>query len=210
MNIFIEIDYRERDSKIIEILRAKKNITVEEKKLFIGDYLINKHIAVERKTTRDFVISIIDGRLFSQASRLKRYAEVQLMIIEGTDLFYTGYEIDPQAIKGAIVSLSVSWQIPLIFSKSPDGTAEILVMAGIQDVKYRDEILKRAGRRPRRLLTRKLFLLQGLPGIGPKIAKRMLEHFGSVEKVIAASEHEISCVEGIGRKKASQIREIVT
>ena len=210
MNIFIEIDYRERDSKIIEILRAKKNITVEEKKLFIGDYLINKRIAVERKTTRDFVISIIDGRLFSQASRLKRYAEVQLMVIEGTDLFYTGYEIDPQAIKGAIVSLSVSWQIPLIFSKSPDGTAEILVMAGIQDVKYRDEILKRAGRRPRRLLTRKLFLLQGLPGIGPKIAKRMLEHFGSVEKVITASEHEISCVEGIGRKKASLIREVVT
>jgi len=210
VNIFIEIDYRERDSKIIEILRAKKNITVEEKKLFIGDYLINKRIAVERKTTRDFVISIIDGRLFSQASRLKRYAEVQLMVIEGTDLFYTGYEIDPQAIKGAIVSLSVSWQIPLIFSKSPDGTAEILVMAGIQDVKYRDEILKRAGRRPRRLLTRKLFLLQGLPGIGPKIAKRMLERFGSVEKVITASEHEISCVEGIGRKKASHIREIVT
>jgi len=210
VNIFIEIDYRERDSKIIEILRAKKNINVEEKKLFIGDYLINKHIAVERKTTRDFAISIIDGRLFSQASRLKRYAEVQLMVIEGTDLFYTGYEIDPQAIKGAIVSLSVSWQIPLIFSKSPEGTAEILVMAGIQDVKYRDEILKRAGRRPRRLLTRKLFLLQGLPGIGPKIAKRMLEHFGSVEKIIAASEHEISCVEGIGRKKASMIREVVT
>ncbi|OHB98261.1 MAG: hypothetical protein A2Z58_01565 [Planctomycetes bacterium RIFCSPHIGHO2_12_42_15] len=209
MNIFIEIDYRERGGGILEILR-KSNITVEEKKLFIGDYLINKHIAVERKTTRDFVISIIDGRLFSQASRLKRYAEVQLMIIEGTDLFYTGYEINPQAIKGAIVSLSVSWQIPLIFSKSPEGTAEILVMAGIQDVKYRDEILKRAGRRPRRLLTRKLFLLQGLPGIGPKIAKRMLEHFGSVEKIIAASEHEISCVEGIGRKKASMIREVVT
>jgi len=209
VNIFIEIDYRERGGGILEILR-KSNITVEEKKLFIGDYLINKHIAVERKTTRDFVISIIDGRLFSQASRLKRYAEVQLMIIEGTDLFYTGYEINPQAIKGAIVSLSVSWQIPLIFSKSPEGTAEILVMAGIQDVKYRDEILKRAGRRPRRLLTRKLFLLQGLPGIGPKIAKRMLEHFGSVEKIIAASEHEISCVEGIGRKKASMIREVVT
>ena len=209
MNILIEIDYRERDIGIPEMLR-KSNIMVEEKRLFIGDYLINKHIAVERKTTRDFAISIIDGRLFSQASRLKRYAEVQLMVIEGTDLFYTGYEIDPQAIKGAIVSLSVSWQIPLIFSKSPEGTAEILVMAGIQDVKYRDEILKRAGRRPRRLLTRKLFLLQGLPGIGPKIAKRMLEHFGSVEKIIAASEHEISCVEGIGRKKASMIREVIT
>ena len=209
MNILIEIDYRERDGGILEILR-KSNVMVEEKRLFIGDYLINKHIAVERKTTKDFVISIIDGRLFSQASRLKRYAEVQLMIIEGTDLFSTGYEVDPQAIKGAIVSLSVSWQIPLIFSKSPDGTAEILVMAGIQDVKYRDEILKRAGRRPRRLQTRKLFMLQGLPGIGPRIAKRMLERFGSVEKVITSGEHELSCVEGIGRKKASMIREVVT
>jgi len=133
VNILIEIDYRERDIGIPEMLR-KSNIMVEEKRLFIGDYLINKHIAVERKTTRDFAISIIDGRLFSQASRLKRYAEVQLMVIEGTDLFYTGYEIDPQAIKGAIVSLSVSWQIPLIFSKSPEGTAEILVMAGTECV----------------------------------------------------------------------------
>ena len=62
MNIFIEIDYRERNAGIIEVLRTKENVVVEEKRLFIGDYLINKHVAVERKTTRDFVISIIDGR----------------------------------------------------------------------------------------------------------------------------------------------------
>lgn len=37
----------------------------------------------------------------------------------------------------------------------------------------------------------------------------MLERFGSVEKVITASVHELSCMEGIGRKKASLIREIV-
>ena len=83
-------------------------------------------------------------------------------------------------------------------------------MAGIQDVKYRDEMLKRAGRRPRRLLTRKLFMLQGLPGVGTRIAKRMLARFGSVEKVITASEHALSCVEGIGREKASIIRDTVT
>ena len=62
MNILIEIDYRERNAGIIEVLRTKENVVVEEKRLFIGDYLINKHVAVERKTTRDFVISIIDGR----------------------------------------------------------------------------------------------------------------------------------------------------
>lgn len=209
MGIIIEIDDRERSAGIKEILCAREDIIIEEKRLLTGDYLINKRIAVERKTVKDFILSIIDGRLFSQASRLRRYAEIQFMIIEGTDLFHTGYHIDPQAIKGAIVSLSVSWQIPLIFSKSPKGTAEILIMAGSHDVKYRDDILKRMGRRPRRLHTRKLFLLQGLPNIGPKIAKRMLKHFGSIEKIIVASEQELGRVEGVGRKKAAMIRRIV-
>lgn len=210
MSIVIEIDYREKDSGIIGILQAQENFIVGVKKLSIGDYLINKHIAVERKTTKDFVISIIDGRLFSQAARLKRHTDVQFMIIEGTDLFHTGYEIDPQAIKGALVSLSVSWQIPLIFSKSPCGTAEILTLAGRQDGKFYEQMLKRLGRKPRRIQTQKLYFLQGLPGIGPGIAKRMLEYFGSIEKVINANEYELSCIRGIGKKKASSIRKIIT
>ena len=53
MNILIEIDYRERGGGILEILR-KSNIMIEEKKLFIGDYLINRHIAVERKKNKGF------------------------------------------------------------------------------------------------------------------------------------------------------------
>ena len=79
---------------------------------------MSNHIVVGRKTTKDFVVSVIDGRLFSQASHLKRHTETPFMVIEGIDLFHTGYKIDTQAIKGVIVSLSVSWQIPLIFSKT--------------------------------------------------------------------------------------------
>ncbi len=209
MGILIEIDHRESAAGIKEILRIKEGICVEEKRLPIGDYLVNKHITVERKTTKDFVLSIIDGRLFSQAARLRRHTEIPFMVIEGTNLFQTGYDVDPQSIKGAIVSISVSWQIPLIFSKSPCGTAEILIMAGAQDVKYYEEIQKRMGRRPKRIQTRKLYILQGLPGVGPRIAKRILEHFGSIEKIMSASEQELASIEGIGRKKASKIREIV-
>ena len=210
MGIIIEVDHRERGVGIIEALRDHEDIVVEEKCLSIGDYLINKHIAVERKTTKDFVLSIIDGRLFSQASRLKRYAEIQFMVIEGMGLFHSGCQVDPQAIKGAIVSLSISWQIPLIFSKTPQGTAEILIIAGIHDVKCRNDTLKRGGRKPKRMQTRKLYLLQGLPGIGPRMAKRMLEYFGSVENVFAADEQELTRVEGIGKKKAAKIRAIIS
>ncbi|MFO0795743.1 MAG: ERCC4 domain-containing protein [Candidatus Brocadiaceae bacterium] len=209
MGILIEIDHRESNAGIKEILRRREDISLEEKRLPIGDYFINRHIAVERKTTKDFVLSIIDGRLFSQACRLKRRSEIPFMVIEGTNLFQTGYNVDPQAIKGAIVSLSVSWQIPLIFSRSPQGTAEILTTAGSQDIKYYEEIHKRVGRRPKRIQTRKLYVLQGLPGVGPTIAKRMMEHFGSIEKIMNSSEQELAGIEGIGKKKASKIREIV-
>ncbi|NUN22255.1 MAG: hypothetical protein HUU09_02155 [Candidatus Jettenia caeni] len=130
------------------------------------------------------------------------------MVIEGTDLFQTGYKVDPQAIKGALISLSISWQVPLIFSKSAPGTAEILIMVGEQDVKYCDEILKRMGRKPRRVQAQKFYFLQGLPGIGPRMAKRILEYFGSVERVITANEQELACVR-IGRKKASMICKII-
>ena len=89
MGIVIEIDHRERNAGIIEILRAKDGFVVEEKNLSVGDYFVNRRVTVERKTTRDFVVSIIDGRLFSQASRLKRRTEAPLMVVEGVDLFHT-------------------------------------------------------------------------------------------------------------------------
>ncbi|ODS32969.1 MAG: hypothetical protein SCARUB_01908 [Candidatus Scalindua rubra] len=209
MDIKIEVDYREKPSGILEVLRNKSGVIVEEKRLSLGDYLINGHISVERKTTRDFVISIIDGRLFSQASRLKKFAERPIMVIEGKNLYHTGYAIDPQAIKGAITSLSISWYIPVILSKDVNGTADFLIMTGLQDLEYQLLYVKRAGRKPKKTKRLKLHILQGLPQIGPKIAKRMLECFGSIEKVITANESELAIVEGVGKKKAAMIREIV-
>lgn len=209
MSVRIEVDYREKPSGILEILRNRNDVIVEEKKLSFGDYLINGHITVERKTTKDFVISIIDGRLFSQASRLKKFAEKPIMVIEGRDLYHTGYAMDPQAIKGAITSLSTTWYIPVILSKDVNGTADFLEMTGFQDMEYQSQYVKRAGRKPKRIKRLKLYILQGLPQIGPKTANRMLEHFGSIEKAITADESELAIVEGIGKKKAEMIRGIV-
>ncbi len=209
MNVRIEVDYRERPSGILEVLRNRNDVIVEEKKLSLGDYHINGHITVERKTTKDFVISIIDGRLFSQASRLKKFAEKPIMVIEGTDIYHTGYAMDPQAIKGAITSLATAWYIPVILSKDANGTADFLTMTTIQDMECQSLYVKRTGWKPKRVKRLKLHILQGLPQIGPKTANRILEHFGSIEKAITANENELAIVEGIGRKKAAMIRKMV-
>ena len=51
-----------------------------------------------------------------------------------------------------------------------------------------------------------LFILQGLPGVGPERAGRLLDRFGSVEAAISASSSELQSVDGIGKSIAAKIR----
>ncbi|MDI6751929.1 MAG: helix-hairpin-helix domain-containing protein [bacterium] len=70
--------------------------------------------------------------------------------------------------------------------------------------------LHRPGRRPKRWTARQIYILQGLPGIGPKLATNLLDHFGSIEKIFTAPCEELIKVSGMGRKKAEGIRKIVS
>ena len=70
-------------------------------------------------------------------------------------------------------------------------------------------VLKRYDRKPKRPAGRKLYMLQGLPGVGPELAHRLLQQFGSIERVITASEDALMQVRGVGAKKAAQIRQLV-
>jgi len=61
-----------------------------------------------------------------------------------------------------------------------------------------------AARKPRQL-----FILQGLPGIGPERAGRLLAHFGSVANFTKASAEELAAIDGIGESTAAKIRWVV-
>ena len=66
--------------------------------------------------------------------------------------------------------------------------------------------LPRRGWRPRGMRARQLYILQGLPGVGPEKARRLLSHFGSVEAVVRADEGQLRAVAGIGRHLALAVR----
>ena len=67
----------------------------------------------------------------------------------------------------------------------------------------------RGGYRPKRLKSKQLYILQGLPKVGPKIAKRLLRHFKSISKVMSASAQDLSKIDGIGKISAEKIREVL-
>jgi len=203
----ITVDYREKTSGIIDLLICE-NIQIETKKVSYGDYVINDSITIERKTARDFLISIIDGRLFNQLSNLKRYCLNPILLIEGNP-FKTGLAFDETAIRGALISTQSIWYVPIIYSRSKEETKDIILMIGGQQDACMDVVPLRGGYRPKRLKSRQLFILQGLPKVGPTVAKRLLDHFRSVTKAMNATVEDLTQVEGIGRISAEKIREVL-
>lgn len=205
--MIILADDREKSSGIIDLLK-EADIDVIVRRLPCYDYIINKEIGVERKTGRDFLISIMDGRLFRQARIMKNRLPRPLFLLEGNP-FRVDIDFTSESIRGAILSLQAIWYIPVLFSKSKEETCQILRFIGQQDYRNASLIKLRHGYRPKKLITRQLYMLQGFPKIGPLMANRMLEHFGSVRNVMTADREALMEIEGIGKSMADTICNIL-
>ncbi len=205
MEAIIIADNRERTSGIPEIL-AEKKIHVSMKQLVTGDYIINDEIVIERKTSSDFVQSIINGRLFNQCARLRKTMMTPLIIVEGNP-YKTRHDINPKAIKGALLSVSLRWQIPIIRSSGREDTVELIIMALNQ---HNNPPVFISGRATvlRKKQNQMHFFIQGLPGVGPALAQRLLAHFGTIEQMVLADTKTLENVEGIGKTKATKLYDL--
>jgi DNA excision repair protein ERCC-4 len=203
----ITVDYREKASGLIDLLRCT-DAQIEIRKVSYGDYIINDTITIERKTARDFLISLIDGRLFSQLSNLKRHSFNPVLLIEENP-FKTGLDFDEMAIRGALISTQAIWYVPVVYSRSKEQTKDIILMIGRQEEACMDVVPLRGGCRPKRLKSKQLFILQSLPKVGLTVAKKLLAHFGSVSNAMNASVRDLIQVEGRGRISGEKIREVL-
>lgn len=199
----ITVDDREVKSGIAKDL-AGQGWELRIRRLSAGDYRLGDDALIERKTASDFVLSIIDGRLFRQAARLRRQPLRSLLLVEG-DPFQTEVDIDPEAVRGAIVSLSLIWQMPVLFSESRQQTVRIIGCMTDQVFRHAGSPLPRPGYRPKRTQRRQLFVLQGFPGIGQKRAANLLHHFRTLRRVFQASLEEFAACAGIGKEGARKM-----
>jgi ERCC4-type nuclease len=181
-------------------------VTVEVRSLKLGDYRLGNGLVVERKRLPDLVVSIKDGRLFSQAIRLASHETRAAVILEGQARDLAGSGMRREALLGAIVSLGLIYDLAVLRSSNPAETAQVLVYAARQLDAHEKDITQRHGKRPKRRRKVQLKLLQGLPGVGPKKAEAMLSRFGSVAGVLSATEDELQSVEGLGPTLARAIR----
>jgi len=202
MEITIIADNREKGSGVPNLL-INKNIDVKMAQLSIGDYMINDEIVIERKTKDDFVQSIIDGRLFAQCADLRKTGMIPLIIMEGNP-YKTRHYISPEAIKGALLATSLSWQIPVIRSSGKEDTVRLMIMASKQNINP-PIFIRRNGKKPKRKQYQQHYFIESLPGVGPALANKLLAHFNTIEQIILADIKALSEIEGIGKIKATNL-----
>jgi ERCC4-type nuclease len=203
------VDHSERGASLLELIHGCGVFAVEMNRLQTGDYLIDDSILVERKAYVDFIASLIDGRLFTQVARLAHSRYRSLLLIEGPVPLEVP-DVHPHSLQGALVSIAAMWRLPVLHSAGADESCRLLRFLADQGSKPGETALTRYGRKPRRLATRRLFVLQGLPGVGPALARRLLAQLGSVERVMTADTVALGTVRGIGPLKAARIRELLT
>ncbi len=204
--IVIFVDTREQASSVIKELFSMDCI-VRSKQLDIGDYIASKDVCIERKTIEDFVSSMIDGRLFNQIVTMRNNYDKPLILLEGNmDEIFTLRNIHKNSIVGALTSIALDYQVPIINTKNSRETAEYVYnIAKREQIGQQKEIRLRMGRKGLTIKEQQQFIVEGLPAVGPTMAKNLLAHFKSIKKIASADEKKLQKVDNMGPKKAKQI-----
>jgi DNA excision repair protein ERCC-4 len=201
------IDERERKSGIPDLLK-QIGVKVEMMNLPVGDYIVASETVVERKSVSDFISSVFDGRLFDQCNRLKEHFEHPTILIEGNVDEIDTITENPLVFYGALSTVVLDFKIPVIPTPNASHSAKLLISMCARQGTVKGPFLKKI-RKSGDLEQQQLSILCSLPGVGEKLASRMLEKFGSASSSLNASSVELSKINGMGEARAQKIRKIL-
>jgi Fanconi anemia group M protein len=202
----IIIDTREKQSLVAANL-VERNAKISFETLEIGDYLING-IAIERKTFKDFQGSIVNKRLVEQLTNLKKY-EKCFLILEGFLYNYSDAILHENAIRGMILSISLEFEIPVVYTENEKDTAEFLITLAKKFDKPKTDISLRQKKAEMTLEEKKQFILEGFPGVGPTTAKKLLEKYKTLETIFKQKKEKLAEIESFDQKKSEEFRSIL-
>lgn len=205
--VSITIDSRERPSAGYEGIRngllRTPGVTLDVSALDAGDFCFGQ-VLVERKSGGDFAASILDGRLFSQTEKMRALCDKPIYLIEG-DPYATVSAIDSVALDGALSWLAVLAGVQVVFSSDARRSVGLIHRMAVHEKYGLGYIPPFRSEKPKLKAVLDRYLVEGLPGVGPQTAMRLLEYFGSPIAVFSASAEQLKAVDGIGATTALKI-----
>ncbi len=124
------MDDRERNAELSARLQAK-GVRVQVARLSVGDFVLSKRVCVERKTSVDFEASLLDGRLFEQAAKLKTHFEKPVVCVVGKP----SGRLSSGSFRGALLSLYLDYGLQLFFFATETELADFLAHAATREQK---------------------------------------------------------------------------
>lgn len=205
------------EPKDLLALLAARGVEVDCRRLAPADFVVGR-LAVERKTVGDFHASMIDKRLFEQLTRmLDAYPDRRVALLLEGDLSFFEERRQPRASWGALAAIAVDLGVAVLPTPSKEASADLLTVLARRAARGTGGERGGGGGaggsrhdvrfRPRALAPDALqrHAVQGLPGIGDVVSDNLLEHFGSVRRVFAATERELLRVPGVGKGRAREV-----
>ena len=222
MPVRIIVDERERNSNIPDLLK-NAGAVIDFAQLKVGDYVVSSETAVERKTISDLINSIYDGRLFVQCSDLVKHYQKPLLVLQGNiaDLAEIPQDMEDKEIKphieriplayDALVTVAMEFRIPIIHTASAEYTAQLLVTLvnrSLQEGKATGPLMRKI-KKENPIYLQQLSVLASVPGVGEKLAARMLNRFHTPMRALHASAAELATIQGFGLARAERVRKIL-
>jgi ERCC4-type nuclease len=178
--------------------------------LEIEDYIIGDLI-IERKTSKDFIASVFDGRIFQQANKITSYTNRAILLIEGNLNKEIEYIKNRNSIYGVLLSLALSYNFKIIYSNDIEESVNILEIIFKHGKYYKIENIHliKQKRIPNNTYQQQLNIIFSIPYIGEKYAERLLKNFKTIRAIINASPQELSSKANIPYKTSIKIWRIL-
>ena len=204
--VVIFVDFREKKTSIIDTIE-EMGAKVKLISLKVGDYIVSDRVCVERKFSEDFINSIIDGRLFKQAEELKDNFEKPILIIEGN---YFRETMNQNAIKAAIASIILDYEIPIIMTRDEEETARtIFWLAKREQTETKRPVGIKGKKKPKNLKDLQENILSSFPGVSVVLSKRILKQFKTIRDFANAEESDLIKIDGIGKILAKRLCKVL-
>jgi len=171
-------------------------------------YIISERVAVDRRTAGSFLQGIRDKTLFTDAVDLHERFQVPALVVEGeVDYVRTGFS--PQAVRGALSSMVLLYGMNVLTTASVEETVGLIATMARQEQVGIPEISMTFKRKATDLADMQRRVVEMFPGCGMVGARELLQRFGSIQRMVNATEGQLRDVGGVGAKTAARIHEVV-
>jgi len=211
LRLTIFVDPRETKSGVARFLE-KAGMDIKLQNLGIGDYVVSDKVCIERKTTIDFLDSLINKRrnLLEQVLRMRKEYEKPVLVIEGESL-YGQRNVHPNVVRAVMATIAIDLSVPIIQTKDEADTASLLYVIAKREQQPNKTEINPHGKKPAASLKEQQeYFISALSNIGIVTTRNLLRHFKTAENVVKASKDALMDVDNVGEKTAEHIKKVVS